>query len=220
MKKQLYNIIAKGGIKFLSKTFPEYFQTEPLAPSDRYIEYHFAISNLPKTPAKILDVGCSGTFFPLLLAGFGYDTVGVDIRPYPILNKLSFNNFTFYQTDIDNILIKDFDCITLISTLEHIGIGGRYGMKERENGDRVVMDKVATLLKPDGYVLLTIPYGKFQVNRPYNKVYDHYNLKLTLNSHFETVEEQYYINNGNWERCGFWELMDKEGLACLKLRLK
>jgi SAM-dependent methyltransferase len=221
MKKQIYNVIAKGGIKFLSKVFPEYFQTEPLEPSDRYIEYHFAISNMPMLPAKVLDVGCSGTFFPLLLSAFGYDTIGIDIRPYPILNALSFPKFRFYQTDLSFVnTIDKFDYITLISTLEHFGIGGRYGQKENLRADRVAMDKVAELLKPDGYVILTIPYGKYAINRPFNKVYDAYSLFLTTGYHFDIITEQYYIKRKDWERCGEWELAGKEGLACLKLGLR
>lgn len=80
LKEHLYRIIAKTGTGLCTKIFPEYFAKEPLAPSDRYMEVPFAIKNLPKPPARVLDVGCSGSFFALLLAGFGYDTYGIDIR--------------------------------------------------------------------------------------------------------------------------------------------
>jgi len=104
----VYRIVSRLGISLLRRLFPEYFAKEPLAPTDRYIEYPFIIRNLPKPPAKVLDVGCSGSFFPLLLASFGYDTYGIDIRNYPILNKLKFKNFTFVKGDIKGKVIKPY----------------------------------------------------------------------------------------------------------------
>ena len=90
MKKQIYNLIAHSGIWFFNKFFPEYFAVEPLNPTDRHIEYPFIIENLPPPPAKILDVGCSGSLFPLILESLKYETYGIDIREYSSPDRFFF----------------------------------------------------------------------------------------------------------------------------------
>lgn len=203
-KKPLYQILAKFGINLFTKIFPEYFAQEPLAPSDRYLEYSFVIRNLPKPPAKILDVGCSGSFFPLILASFGYNTYGVDIRNYPILNKLKFNNFTFIKEDIRKTSFADkfFDVVTVISTIEHIGLSGRYGMAEDSKGDKKAIKEIKRILKPKGILLLTVPFGKAKIIKPYHKIYDR-NLIKRLIKDLKVKKEEYYLQDaeGNWYQC-------------------
>ncbi len=174
LKLALYRIISKFGIGVFQKSFPEYFAKEPLAPSDRYVEYPFVTRHLPPMPARVLDVGCSGSNFPLILSGLGYDTYAVDLRPYPILNKLSFKNFTFTQADITATKFKDgfFDAVTAISTVEHIGLAGRYGTIEQTDGDHRAVAEMSRIVKRGGRVLLTIPCGRYKIIRPFTKIYD------------------------------------------------
>jgi len=138
VKELIYNFSSKFGIGVFRRVFPEYFAKEPLKPTDRYIEYPFVIRNLPKPPAKVLDVGCSGSCFPLLLTGFGYDVFGVDVREYAIINKMKFSNFHFIKEDIRKNYFSDnyFDAVIAISTVEHIGLFGRYGMDDDLGGDK------------------------------------------------------------------------------------
>ena len=65
-KEKFYNFIAGAGMKIVQAIFPEYFAKEPVRPTDRYIEYPFVLKNISKPPKRILDVGCSGSMFPLL----------------------------------------------------------------------------------------------------------------------------------------------------------
>jgi SAM-dependent methyltransferase len=174
VKEHLYHIIAKTGTSLCTKIFPEYFAKEPLAPSDRYLEVPFAIRNLPKPPARVLDVGCSGSFFALLLAGFGYDTYGIDIRNYPILNKVTFDNFTFMKCDIRKISFSDnfFDAITAISTIEHIGVSGRYGMNvEGHQAGRGRALDIPVRQSEDNQTLQQ-SLRQFSGKRTYERIYD------------------------------------------------
>lgn len=204
IKRKIYFWVLNIALKCIRAIFPEYSAKEPLTPTDRYIECPFVINNLPKPPARVLDVGCSGSFFPLLLASFGYDTYGIDVRNYPILNKLKFKNFTFINEDIRNTSFPDgyFDGITVISTLEHIGISGRYGMDEDFKGDIKAIKEMKRILKTNGVINITIPYGRYKIIKPYMKVYDELRVKELIQD-FKVEKEEYYLLDDldSWIRC-------------------
>lgn len=204
MKEKIYKIVSMAGIKTLTKIFPEYFAKEPLKPTDRYIEYPFVIRNLPKLPAKVLDVGCAGSFFPLLLASFGYETYGIDIREYTIINKIKFDNFRFIKEDIRKTSFSDnyFDALAAVSTVEHIGLSGRHGSDEDPDGDKNAFSEMKRILKPKGIILLTVPYGQAQVIRPYHRIYDRNQLNRLI-SDLVIEKEEYYMQNSkdDWYRC-------------------
>lgn len=178
IKEKLYNIIAQSGIWFLQRLFPEYFAKEPLHPTDRYIEYPFIIENLPKSPCKILDVGCSGSMFPLLLKAMKYEIFGIDIRPINI-NGIYFNKEDICQTHFEN---NYFDVIIAISTIEHIGL------KEKNmNADIKAIKEIYRILKPKGLFLITIPIKlNLQITRNH-KIYNQARLCFLLKNfnHYE-----------------------------------
>ena len=203
-KRFAYDFLSKRGIAIFQNVFPEYFAKEPLRPTDRYIEYPFVIRNLPKPPAKVLDVGCSGSFFPLLLASFGYEIYGIDIRDYAIINKLKFKNFQFVKEDIRKTSFPSnfLDVITAISTMEHIGLSGRHGSDEDPDGDKKAFAEMKRILKPKGMILLTVPYGQAQIIRPYHRIYDRNQLNKFI-SDLVIEKEEYYMQNSkdDWYKC-------------------
>jgi len=225
-KERLYQVSAGFGIKFFSKVFPEYFAKQPLKPRDRYLEYPFAVKNLPKPPAKVLDVGCAGSFFPLIVAALGYDVTACDIRPYEILNNLKFENFKFIQTDIckNSLPEGSFDAITCISVLEHIGLGGRYGAEEDSNGDFKMVEAIYKLLKSGGRAIITVPYGIAEIFAPYHRIYDYSRIKK-MKAGFNVIEENFYCydKNGDWKEYSAEEgqlirgSVERQGLALLHL---
>ena len=203
-REKSYIFLSRLGIATFQKIFPDYFAQEPLSPTDRYIEYPFAIRNLPKPPAKILDVGCAGSPFPLLLAGFGYFVYGIDLREYAITNRITFDNFQFIKGDITKTAFSDnfFDAVTAISTVEHIGIGGRYGVSDDLQGDKKALEEIRRILKPQGILILTIPFGKAKIIKPYCKIYDSILIKQ-LTQNFKLEKEEYCMqDSGNdWHGC-------------------
>ena len=184
IKEKIYNLIAHSGIWFLGKFFPEYFASEPLRPTDRYIEYPWAIGNLPSPPAKVLDVGCSGSIFPLLLKALGYETYGIDIRQYYPQGK-----FFFTKSDVSVNLYQDdfFDVITAISVVEHIGLKGRYSAHEDMEGDVKALQEIYRILKPEGLFLMTVPIKlELKITRNH-KIYNQARIDLFLHrfNHYE-----------------------------------
>ncbi len=152
-KERTYDLITTVGVHTLSHLFPEYFGKEPLRPSDRHIEYPWAIKNLPKF-GRVLDVGCIG-MFPLLLNVMGYITYGIDLREHPFKNEFIFikDDIAYYTND------EGFDSITAISTIEHIPESQK------------AIDNIYKLLKPEGTFLMTVPYGELKQTR-FHLIYD------------------------------------------------
>lgn len=95
--------------------------------NERSIEYSFVFMNLNPPPAK-LDVGCSGSELPMILATHGYNVYGIDIRDYHIKRP----NFVFIKGDIMSTCFPDnfFDIVIAVLTIEHLRLPGRYGIKK------------------------------------------------------------------------------------------
>ena len=174
MKEKLYNFIANGGVKFLQTVFPEYFQQEPLGATDRYIEYPFVLKNMPKK-GTVLDVGCSGSMFPLLLNAIGFDIYGIDIRVYPVLNKFSFIQSSITESHLES---NFFDVVTAVSTIEHIGLKGRYGV--RDGSSFLALREIHRILKPNGIFLMTVPFGKEYKETKNHRIYNEFYLGRLL----------------------------------------
>lgn len=186
IKEKVYNLVAHTGINLMQKFFPEYFAVEPLRPTDRYIEYPFVLENLPQNKDnKILDIGCSGSMFPLILSSLDYQTYGIDIRDYPIKNKFNFDKGDICYTKFN----KDFfDIITAVSVIEHIGIGGRWGIKGNGWDDLCAIQEIHRILKPYGMLLMTVPYGeKYKIDKNH-RIYDIDTLNFLLKEFVFNVE--------------------------------
>jgi len=193
MKKQLYNFIIKHGIRAMQRLFPEYFANQPLEATDRYIEYNFVMRNLPPLPATILDVGCAGSYFPLILAGAGYKVRGIDIRPYP----LELDNFTFCDSNVLNCAwhTNPVDIAICVSTLEHIGIGGRYGVMEDLCADKKAVDIIMKLCNK---AIFTIPFGKHKIIRPDTRIYDNNDINALFMGY--KFKAEFWTDHGHWKK--------------------
>jgi SAM-dependent methyltransferase len=172
----------------------------------RVIEYAFAISKLVGMhKGKVLDVGCtdSGNILPLLLTSLGWDVYGIDNREY----KFQHPNFHFSHCDIRKSPFPNrfFDYVCAISTVEHIGLKGRYGVTEDElSGDREAIAEIGRIIAPDGTLLMTIPFGIKRLVRPIERVYDTAMLDNLL-SGWKRREERYYV-----QEKGLWLLRPQE----------
>jgi len=185
-KEKLYNFIAHSGINIMHRCFPEYFATEPLRPTDRYVEYPWALTSIPRG-SKILDVGCAGSMFPLLINSLYGRVWGIDIRPHPMAGE-----FYFLRGDICNSNHLDtwFDVVTAISTIEHIGIGGRYGVVPHAEGDAKAIKEIYRILKPGGMFLMTVPFGEEYRITPTHRIYNASMMETLLHDfdyEYETV---------------------------------
>jgi len=197
--------IAKKNPKFLkagSYLLDSLRIVEEAFPSSRSIEYAFILRKIcSMQKGKVLDVGCAdiGNCLPAILASLGWEVWGIDINEFKFRHK----NFHFLKQDIREATFPDgfFDCIYAVSTMEHIGLKGRYDVAEEDlDGDLRAVENILRIIKPDGLLLVTIPCGKsFVILRPFQRVYD----KARLSKLFSKwiFEEQIYYrrdDNGYW----------------------
>ncbi|MCJ7805180.1 class I SAM-dependent methyltransferase [Patescibacteria group bacterium] len=183
---------------------------ETASPDARIFEYSFVIGKLNSMKkGRVLDVGCSArqNFLPASLASIGWEVYGIDVREF----KLRFPNFHFVLEDITNTHCPDnfFDVVCALSTLEHIGLGGRWGITSDDpDGDIKAVAQIKRILRPNGTFLVTVPYGRRRIVGSLHKVYDKFWLsQLFLN--WKIKEEIYYVRNHE----GYWEAVPEETAA-------
>lgn len=176
--------------------------------SERILENPIVIRHIPEKKSVILDVGSRYSQIPLELVSLGHTVYALDIEEYRFKRK----NLTYIKEDIRHTTFPDnfFDVATIISTLEHVGMGETsYGDKGEKNGDISAMNEISRVLKPDGIVLLTIPFGKAKF-LPFMRIYDKKRLaKITKN--FKISKQIYMLNeNENWSISTYNKVKDIE----------
>jgi len=135
---------------------------------ERVVEYPWVLSRLPSA-GRILDAGST------LNAPFLLDLPDLRDRPI-IIYTLAADYITLRPTvsyifgDLRNTLLKDavVEAIVCISTLEHIGFGPDFKRWSRTNpyprterqSYKLALAEFRRLLKDDGRLLLTVPYGR------------------------------------------------------------
>jgi SAM-dependent methyltransferase len=194
------------------------YEAESLPPDSRVIEYGFALSKIVQMPkGKSLDVGCIARHNYLIptMCFAGWDVHGIDIRSgwgytHP--------NFHFVTGDIRESSYKnnDFDLISCISTIEHIGTTNYYGdTKLEDNADCKVVQELQRILKPSGILIITVPYRKVGEPRPGYKIYD--KSLMTMFDSMDIVDEVIYKQDKvkGWIPAN--RELDVEGVICLAL---
>jgi SAM-dependent methyltransferase len=186
----------------------------------KLIEWSFILRGLNRSKRiKSLDVGCTSNLFIYQLASYG-EAFGIDARPY--YENLP-KNIEFIQADVSHMPFPDnsFDVITLISVIEHIGLGG-YGDPVYGNGDFEAMAELKRALKKDGKLFITTLIGNKYIVTPdgSERIYDKSRLaKLVEN--FVVRREEYYIFRKKWiltdKHTAFLESPERFALACLEL---
>jgi ubiquinone/menaquinone biosynthesis C-methylase UbiE len=165
--------------------------------------------NIGEPPATVLDVGCSDSDFPLSLAAHNFKVYGLDIREYHIKNP----SFLFIQGSILNTSFPDqyFDVLTAISSVEHLGLSGRYSVEEDiPSAEKKAMKEMRRILKDNGRIVLTVPYGRFAVLKPWHKVYDAQKL-ADLTAGFTVLKEKFFVRNRDiHDPNGCWVSATKE----------
>lgn len=172
--------------------------------SERIVENPFVFMNLGlKKHSKILEVGCCRSTVALELANLGYKVTGVDLKKYKYIHP----NLTFKQGDLRylNLPKNYFDAVTAISTIEHTGMGA-YKEKKSKQGDFEMVDIIHNLLKSGGKLIITLPFGKAEVNK-HERIYDSKRIKKLLRK-FKIIKEEYYKGLGR----KYWRPVNKKGL--------
>ncbi len=200
---------------------------EAAPPDGRMIEYSFVIGKLASLErGKVLDVGCVArlNFLPATLASIGWEVYGIDMRQF----KFKFPNFHFVLGDITRTDFTDsfFDAVYAVSTLEHLGLSGRYGISKYDpEGDAKAVREIRRILRDGGRLLVTLPYGKEKRQTTLNRVYNRDSL-VELFSDWEIQDKVIYSQDseGIWVPVveeEVWGLeRNKEAIALLELTVQ
>lgn len=160
---------------------------------DREIEWTFIVSRMTDGPGEVLDFGASLGFLSIAAAQRGFHVLALDLAPERFPWKHP--NVDFLQEDLLRAELRgsQFDYILNCSSVEHVGLRGRYGVAEEEtDGDLEAMRRLRFLLKPTGRMLMTIPCGRDAAIVPWHRVYGQQRLPKLL-SGFEVLEEEFWV---------------------------
>ena len=174
---------------------------------DRDIEWGFVLARSSKNSNRVLDLGPGNSSTPLALSFMSNEVIALDINlPENQTSKIS--NIRWVRGDILNPPngLGKFNLIINCSTIEHIGLSGRYGSVENPDGDLMAMKNLHKLLVEGGRMLLTIPVGLDAVFSPKHRIYGTERLPKLLQG-WETIEERYF-KKSDVER--LWEETSQE----------
>lgn len=158
---------------------------------DRKVEWGYVKKRLPKGNGFLLDIGpAPANPKPARVAvSLGYHVIAVGLEK----PKDAHQKFTFIHGDFLEVYIPwMFDWILNISTIEHFGLAGRYGVTESNpDADLLGMHRAYTLMKPNAKMLLTIPVGIDSVMSFRHRVYGKKRLPRLLQG-YKILEELYW----------------------------
>jgi hypothetical protein len=119
------------------------------------------------------------------LASLGYRVTAVDIRGYPFAHP----NLTVRKSLLDGWPEGTrFDGAILLSAVEHFGLGAYGETAGASDADLIAMKKIWSLLRPGGYLFLTVPFGKREITS-LQRIYDDATLSALLEG-FVVVDRQ------------------------------
>ena len=135
---------------------------------ERIVEIPWIIKELKKKRGKLLDAG-STLNYKYLLENLSHLQKIFISTLYPEKNYYNNLNVSYTYEDMSELSFKDqyFDIVTSISTLEHIDFnnniynyGGFKYKKKIKSKLKVSLLNLKRVLKKNGKLLVTIPYGK------------------------------------------------------------
>ena len=173
---------------------------------DREIEWAYIASRLPAGGGSVLDFGAGCGTLSMHAVQKGYQILALDLEESPF--RWVHPNLKRVRGDLLKLTIHEtsFDYVLNCSTVEHVGLMGRYGVSvEETNGDLDAMRKLRRLLKPSGKMLMTIPCGRDFVVVPWHRVYGEGRLPELLKGY--QIEEQCYWMKQS-DNC--WHPTDRE----------
>ncbi len=165
--------------------------------------------------SRVLDFGCGEGFLTVTASAVGASVLAIDLLPrrFPVARP----EIEFRQVDVRDLDEGDapFDLIVNCSTIEHVGLGGRYGVAgDDSEGDVAAMEKLRRLLKPGGRMLLSLPVGRDAVVRPFHRIYGAERLPKVLRG-YDVEEAVFFRKDGRnaWTSCSRDEALCERGGA-------
>ena len=170
---------------------------------DRDIEWSWVASKIPVGPGVALDFGSGGSHLALLAAQRGFTVTALDLEAIqcPYIHP----SLHFVKGDILKLGLPaaHFNLVINCSTVEHVGLAGRYGVVEgRPDGDLEAMARLRESMKFGAIMLLTIPVGHDAVFAPLCRVYGKERLPRLLGG-FLVEKEEFWVKDekNRWVPC-------------------
>lgn len=172
---------------------------------DRDIEWSYVAAHAGRyaAPGKyVLDFGAGSGVLSLAAGSTGARVLAIDLVPLQF--TLSYPCVEFRQADVMELSAEDglFDLIMNCSTIEHVGLAGRYGSANRPDGDLEAMAKLRTLMALGGHMILVLPVGQDATFSPLHRVYGPERLPRLLDGY--VVHESSYLRKderNEWVTC-------------------
>jgi SAM-dependent methyltransferase len=180
---------------------------------EKALDWGWVCVNLPRSAERALDIGCGESPTVPAMIALGYkEIVAVDLQ-YPLDKQLSGPRFV--QGDFNELpLDPGFDVIVACSTVEHIGLSGRYESDDDADGDLTALKKIRSILRKDGVLILTVPAGKDAVYKPWHRVYGTQRIPRLIEG-FEVIKSQGYVKQpwGPWRKSTLQEAIEYPATA-------
>jgi SAM-dependent methyltransferase len=162
---------------------------------DRRIEWGWVEQHLPQGNGRALEIGPAPRKpKPSIVAvQRGWTVTAVGLEP----PQFQHERFRFVLADFNDFETDEcYDWILNISTIEHFGVAGRYGVEQADGtADLRGMEKARSLLAPGGRMLLTVPMGRDGVMGWHHRVYGRQRLPMLLQG-WRTLTDRYYAKFG------------------------
>lgn len=197
---------------------------------ERIIEIPWIIHKLSKLKGKLLDAGSTLNHEYLLKKLVRKFKIYI-LTLFPEKNYFNNLNINYIYEDLSSMGFKKnyFDVITCISTLEHVGFDNSlYKSKNSNNVDKKINNKhikvfrnLVDVLKPNGHLLITLPFGK----RGYYNNLQQFD-KKTLNNMFKVVKlkkiniEYFRFKDNKWKKVKMEDCKDVKPLIHKKKKIK
>jgi 2-polyprenyl-3-methyl-5-hydroxy-6-metoxy-1,4-benzoquinol methylase len=187
----------------------------PNLSGDRDVEWPFVASRIGRYANKdsyVLDFGCGIGTLSLAAASLEARVLAIDLLPLqfaPIYSSIEFRQTDVMQLDDSS---ESFDLVLNCSTIEHVGLGGRYNSVNALDGDLEAMQKLRKLIKPKGIMLLTLPMGQDAVISPLHRIFGAKRLPRLLEG-YKIIESIFFRKNVHnvWTACSQWEACTEAG---------
>ena len=178
---------------------------------DRWVEWSFCFARMADGPGTTLDFGADIGFLALAAAQRGHDVVAFDRLP----SALDYRHpgVAHVQGDVlsHDFGSQRFDQIVNCSSVEHVGLGGRYGSTEEAEGDLRAMAVLRGVLADRGRMILTVPVGRDMVCAPQHRIYGDQRLPRLLDGYAVHEEQFWHKHDGAWSTCEREVALQTEG---------